>query len=547
MATIRTHYDNLQVARNASPEVVRAAYKGLSQKYHPDRNPNDRQACERRMKLINKAFEVLSDPLKRAEHDAWITRAEAAAAVQPAGAAHSSTGDADASRAWRDSRYSRGDANVGGSHRHADTAGSTSSGNASASTRGSPSPPQPASPDTKTILKVFGSTGLFLVIVFSGGIGKFVGKTAMDNYYSGKKEGLIDEVLLRTASELNSRLPMMVDSDTRLDSTTGTNNTFRYNYTLVNYASSTISASELTSAIGQTLVNKVCTSKDTESFLRSGVTVSFAYFGNDGKQIALLSVAPSECARSLQAQRRTPPTQSTTSNQNPTVNAPRVLRESVEPSQGLRNSMSTAYGPSQLTPEQLLREASTAVRENRLVAPAGNNALEYYLTLLHKQPHNATARDALDELFPFLTNSVEQIVNSGTIDEATRVMNLLAEADPSIYTLTILRNKLDARPRGIGRHSVGERGTTPTAAALLKRTNYTRAAEMLHAAAPDYPSDAVRARLEGWVEVEFTVMPNGSVAEATVVNAAPTGVFDTASLQAVARWTFRPRLENGSQ
>ena len=49
---IATHYDNLQVARNASPEVIRAAYKSLTQRYHPDRNPNDRACGERVMKML---------------------------------------------------------------------------------------------------------------------------------------------------------------------------------------------------------------------------------------------------------------------------------------------------------------------------------------------------------------------------------------------------------------------------------------------------------------------------------------------------------------
>lgn len=75
MARIHTHYDNLKVARNAPPEVIRAAYKTLSQKYHPDRNPNSPNA-KRIIQIINTAYEVLSDPVKRREHDEWITRAE---------------------------------------------------------------------------------------------------------------------------------------------------------------------------------------------------------------------------------------------------------------------------------------------------------------------------------------------------------------------------------------------------------------------------------------------------------------------------------------
>jgi DnaJ-class molecular chaperone len=76
MARIHTHYDNLKVARNAPPEVIRAAYKTLSQKYHPDRNPESPDAI-RIIQIINSAYEVLSDPIKRQEHDDWIARTEA--------------------------------------------------------------------------------------------------------------------------------------------------------------------------------------------------------------------------------------------------------------------------------------------------------------------------------------------------------------------------------------------------------------------------------------------------------------------------------------
>jgi len=75
MAQIRTHYDNLKVARNAPPEVIRAAYKTLSLKYHPDRNPGNLEAA-RIMAIINASYEVLSDPDKRRKHDLWVAQQE---------------------------------------------------------------------------------------------------------------------------------------------------------------------------------------------------------------------------------------------------------------------------------------------------------------------------------------------------------------------------------------------------------------------------------------------------------------------------------------
>lgn len=79
---VRTHYDNLKVARDAPPEVIRAAYKSLSQKYHPDRNAGDPKAS-RTMAIINAAYRVLSDPDLRKKHDQWILKVEAEPPAKP--------------------------------------------------------------------------------------------------------------------------------------------------------------------------------------------------------------------------------------------------------------------------------------------------------------------------------------------------------------------------------------------------------------------------------------------------------------------------------
>jgi hypothetical protein len=73
--SVPTYYDVLQVERDAAPDRVRAAYRKLAQKYHPDKMPGNANAV-RAMAAINAAYEVLSDPHRRAEHDLWIRRAE---------------------------------------------------------------------------------------------------------------------------------------------------------------------------------------------------------------------------------------------------------------------------------------------------------------------------------------------------------------------------------------------------------------------------------------------------------------------------------------
>ncbi|MBE0426934.1 MAG: DnaJ domain-containing protein [Nitrospirae bacterium] len=62
------YYDILQVSPTAEKEVIEAAYRKLAQKYHPDINKSPES--EEKMKRVNAAYEVLSDPVKRAAHDA---------------------------------------------------------------------------------------------------------------------------------------------------------------------------------------------------------------------------------------------------------------------------------------------------------------------------------------------------------------------------------------------------------------------------------------------------------------------------------------------
>lgn len=252
-----------------------------------------------------------------------------------------------------------------------------------------------------------------------------------------------------------------------------------------------------------------------------------------------------------------------------------------------------------VTTADLLLHARDAMAQQRLLAPAGDNAIEWYLKVLKQQPDNQAAQDALREIFPFAATAAEQTIGQGNTAEAQRQIDLLSKADPTNYTLTILRAKLQAqlqvaedqqrREQQQAQISAQKQQThaasvttpsTPVAvtpappsvisqpALPVKRTEAEPAAPPASRPAPVaatateavaatppvlkrriepyYPSDARRTRRQGWVDVRFIVEADGSVSRASVIDADPKNVFDRAALSAVERWQFTPGTRNGA-
>lgn len=251
--------------------------------------------------------------------------------------------------------------------------------------------------------------------------------------------------------------------------------------------------------------------------------------------------------------------------------------------------------------DELISEARTAMSQQRYLAPAGNNAFEFYLRVLEKDPGNRIASDALRETFPFAADSAEQAINSRDFGEAQREIDLLAKADPTNFTLTILRSKLDAQRKMLDQQQqlaaqqqqeqqqqadktaadklAAEQAAEQQRAALLEKQKAaqilaakqaaaqlaakdapghaatveasaaaggtTTPAVLIHAAAPHYPSSALRSRQEGWVIVSFTINTEGRPRDIKIVDSKPRRVFDRAAMEAVSRYRFTPAMKGG--
>ena len=252
---------------------------------------------------------------------------------------------------------------------------------------------------------------------------------------------------------------------------------------------------------------------------------------------------------------------------------------------------------------QLLAEARTAMNEQRYLAPAGNNAFEFYLRVLEKEPGNKVASDALRETFPFAATSAEQAINSRDFGEAQRQIDLLAKADPANFTLTILRSKLDAQRKTLDKqqqlaldqekaaqlaaqkaaadklaadklaeqqkaqlaeqqkaeqastaqqprqqaaaNAPAAGGDNAASTAGGSAAGATTAAVLVKGSPARYPTAAMRARQEGWVVVSFTVDPDGTTSDVKVIESQPRHVFDRAAMDAVERYRFNPAMKDG--
>ena len=67
---MKNYYEILEVDKNASDQIIKVAYKSLVKKYHPDlKTGQEKLDAEKKIKAINEAYDVLSNPIQRAEYD----------------------------------------------------------------------------------------------------------------------------------------------------------------------------------------------------------------------------------------------------------------------------------------------------------------------------------------------------------------------------------------------------------------------------------------------------------------------------------------------
>ncbi|SDK44810.1 hypothetical protein SAMN04488540_1402 [Ferrimonas sediminum] len=105
------------------------------------------------------------------------------------------------------------------------------------------------------------------------------------------------EKLIQVSSEINANLPMNVDSETVLISTSGFNGAFKYNYQLPNFEVESMDVKEFVADMKLPLINAVCTTDDLKAFRDMKIVVSYSYYDSNKNQIAVIEVDTKECVK----------------------------------------------------------------------------------------------------------------------------------------------------------------------------------------------------------------------------------------------------------
>lgn len=106
----------------------------------------------------------------------------------------------------------------------------------------------------------------------------------------------IMELLVETADMMNQTLPMMIDQNTRWDSSfAGPGKMLSYKYTLVNYSANQIDGVQFANNIRPPLTETICNNPATQIFPDNGVLLNFNYYDYASNLIARVKVAPDDC------------------------------------------------------------------------------------------------------------------------------------------------------------------------------------------------------------------------------------------------------------
>jgi TonB family protein len=179
---------------------------------------------------------------------------------------------------------------------------------------------------------------------------------------------------------------------------------------------------------------------------------------------------------------------------------------------------------------QLLKNANERLAQDQLIQPENDNAKYYLLTARTLDPANGALAAALQDFGARVTAKARRALALQQFDAAHSWLDEAAAVGYSSAESASALKELESALAG---------------QKLL--SNVVSASELtpLKTVQPKYPPKADRLRLQGWVELDYTVTESGEVKDVAVHDVSAPGVFDQAAIEALSQWRYQPVLRDG--
>ena len=178
---------------------------------------------------------------------------------------------------------------------------------------------------------------------------------------------------------------------------------------------------------------------------------------------------------------------------------------------------------------QLLKNANERLLQDRLIEPENDNAKYFYLTLKQLDPAIPRLPPCCKILGTRLASKARRALILGQLDAAKSWLDEAGSVGFSSAETNSAQHDLDA--------AVAKQNFMTT---LIPANQLTA----LKTVQPIYPLRAVNSKIEGWVDVEFTVAETGKVSDVSVRATSIPGVFEDAAVKAVSQWRYKPVLRD---
>ena len=177
----------------------------------------------------------------------------------------------------------------------------------------------------------------------------------------------------------------------------------------------------------------------------------------------------------------------------------------------------------------LLKNATDRLQQDRLIEPADDSAKYYLLTLRSLDPGNPGLAAGISDLGTRLVVKARRAIGLAQYDAARSWLDEAAAVGFASPDYNLARHDLD---------------TALAAQRFLANVVAAGELTLVKSVTPKYPPKAESSRVQGWVELDFTVADSGDVKDIAVHAASVPGVFEDAATSALLQWRYKPVIRD---